>query len=375
MAEPVALGMNTWELYVTDRTGTRQVALDCYETGELIARTNDVSTWEVTLPTDCPAGEIFLSDTFARLEVAVNGMIWRSGPVSQVKRDVDLDGDMLTVSGVDDTVWLARRNAHPQPGTPAPPYNLTAHDVHTGNVAAVLAGLVDVNLGPSAVAARQVPGLAVPTPSPAGPTITVNARWQNLLTIMQDTARPYDILFEIVDLTFNARMAVNRGAVFSEGLETLAGWSMTSEAADANKVVVAGGGELTERLIREASDPASIAQWGLAETFQDRRDTTDTDEMDKAAQETLADSVHPVTVTFTPVDTEAQEFARDWWLGDIVTVIVGGFTIVDQIREVHVTLDDKGVTIVPSVGKATGDLALFRQLALLAKRLRQLERI
>ena len=150
---------------------------------------------------------------------------------------------------------------------------------------------------------------------------------------------------------------------------------MTMEAAKANKVVVAGQGVDTGRLIREQTDPDSVALWGLAETFQDRRDTPDVAELDKAGIETLASSVTPVTVVFTPLDTDGQAFGRDWSLGDLVTVNAGGLTVHDQVREVHVTLDDQGATVIPSVGAPAGDLQLFRSLAGLDRRVRQLERI
>jgi len=366
---------NVWELYVTDRVGTRQALVDPYESAEVVARVNDVSTWRVTLPTDTAAGEMFATDTFARLEIAVDGIAWRSGPVSHLERTVDIDGDVLSVAGVDDTIWLARRNAHPQPGTAAPPYATTAYDVHNGNVAAVLAELVRVNAGPTAVMARQVPGLIVPVPAPAGSVVTVSARWQNLLSLCQDTARPDGIVFDVVDLVFHAYAAVNRGAVFSAGLETLAAWTLIADAATANKVVVAGQGAGTARLIRETSDPDSISTWGLAETFQDRRDTADVAELDKAGTETIAAGVKPVTVVFTPLDTDGQTFGRDWQLGDVVTVQAGALTVIDQIREIHVTLDAAGATVTPSVGAPAGDLALFRSLAGLDRRVRQLERI
>jgi Siphovirus ReqiPepy6 Gp37-like protein len=367
--------MNTWELFITDRVGVRQAAVDTYETVEIFARINDVGTWELTLPTDTEAGTMLLADTFARLEVVLDQQVWRSGPVTHLKRDVDVDGDNLTATGVDDTVWLARRLAHPQPGTAAPPYATTSYDVHTGPVSTVLAELVRVNAGPGAVTARQVPGLTVPVPTAAGPTVEVSARWQNLLTLAQDTARPHGVLFDVVDLAFRAYAPADRGVVFSAGLETLAGWTLTSEAATANKVVVAGGGGGTARLIREQADAGSVGTWGLAETFVDRRDTTDVAELDQAAVEALADGVKPVTVVFAPLDTEGQAFGRDWTLGDTVTVVAGGLTVVDQVREVHVTLDETGATIIPSVGARSGDLALFRSLAGLDRRLRQLERI
>jgi hypothetical protein len=140
-------------------------------------------------------------------------------------------------------------------------------------------------------------------------------------------------------------------------------------------VVVAGQGEGAARLIRETVDYPSIQTWGLFESFQDRRDTAAVLELDKAGAETLAAGIVPTTVVFTPLDTPGQEFGRDWALGDLVTVMAGGLTVYDQVREVHVTLTDAGATVVPSVGKPVGDIALFRSLAGLDRRVRQLERV
>lgn len=363
-----------WTLYVTDRVGTRQAQIDPYETCTVIARANDVSTWSLTLPTDTDAGRIFAADTFARLEARLDDIVFRSGPVAHLERTVDIDGDMLAVTGVDDTIWLKARNAHPQPGTAAPPYSTTAYDVHTGQLTTVLGELVNVNAGPGAVAARQVPGLTVPPPAPAGGVVTVNARWQNLLQLMQDTARGI-VIFSIVDLKFQAVVPADHGVVFSQGLETLAGWKVTAEAPTVNKVVVAGQGQLAARLIREAQDSTSIGTWGLYEQFQDRRDTAVVADLDQAAGDTLAAGVKPTTVVFTPLDTPGQEFGHDWNLGDTVTVVAGGLTVIDEVREVTVTLDDNGATVTPSVGTPAGDLALFRSLAGLDRRVRQLERV
>jgi hypothetical protein len=365
----------SWDLYVTDRVGTRVAPVDPYESAEIIGRANDVSTWQVTLPTDTEAGQLFISDSFARLEVVLDSDVWRSGPVTHLERTVDVDGDTLQVTGADDTIWLARRNAHPQPASAAPPYSSSAYDVHAGPLSVVLAELVRVNAGPSAVPARRVPGLTVPVPAAAGPATTVSARWQNLLQLCQDTARPSGLVFDVRDLIFEAFMPAESGAVFSAGLETLAGWKMASQAPTANQVVVAGQGDLADRLIREQTNAASVGQWGLAESFSDRRDTADPAELDKAGAEALAASVTPVTVVFTPLDTDGQTFGQDWQLGDIVTVVAGGLTVVDQVLEVHVTLDDQGATVIPSVGAPAGDLALFRTMAGLDRRVRQLERI
>jgi hypothetical protein len=368
-------GVNVFTLYAADRTGVRQCVVDPYTHAEIIARESDVSTWTIDLPTDTAAGAVFTADPFARLEVAVDNAAWRSGPMTRLERIVDETGDRLVVSGVDDTVWLARRLAHPQPATPAPPYNTSAYDTHTGPPAQVIADLINVNAGPGAVASRRVPGLSVPPPGIAGPNVTVAARWQNLLTLCQGVARGNGLTFDVVDLALRVRVPVDRGAVFSAGLETLAAWTATETAPTANKVVVAGGGEGTARLIREVVDATSIATWGLVEAFGDRRDTTDPAQMDQAGADALAQGVTPTTVVFTPLDTPGQAFGVDWVLGDLVTVVAGGLTVHDLVREVHVTLDTHGATIVPAVGTPAGDLALFRAVGGLDRRVRQLERV
>jgi hypothetical protein len=365
----------TWTLFVTDALGVRQAQIDTYQKCELYARANAVSTWALDLPSNTEAGRFFIATTTARLEVRLDETIWRSGPMTSLKRTVDMDGDMLELAGVDDAVWLARRLAHPQPGSAAPPYSTTAYDIHTGSLTTVLRDLVNVNAGPGATPIRQVPGLVVPTVVAAGPTVTVNARWQNLLTLMADNARAGGVVFDVVNLTFHAVIPVDHGVIFSEGLETLGAWRSTLPAPSANTAFVAGGGEGTARIIREAQDAASVTAWGRVETFVDRRDTTDIAQLDQAAAEALALGVTPTTVVFTPLDTPAQSFGTDWVLGDTVTVRAGDLTIVDQIREVHVLLDGFVPTITPSVGAPSGDLGLFRSLAGLDRRVRQLERV
>jgi hypothetical protein len=373
VAQQVALSVSTlfderWRLYYADRTGVRHGLLDTYEEAELVGRANDVSTWRVVLPSDTDAARFFMADSFARLEIDHDGLAWRSGPLAHLERTVDVDGDMLEIAGVDDTAWIYRRLAWPTP--------TLGYFTQTGPLSQVLAALVDHNLGPASPWAwRKVPGLTVPVPAPVGGTITVNARYQNLLAFMQDTSRPAGVIFDIVGLQFRAFLPRDLGAVFSAGLETLGGWKARAQAPNLNYALVAASGQLQSRLTRTVSDQASVDTWGLFEGFVDQRQTSDTAEMDKAGAEAVAAGVIPTTVVFTPLDTEGQKFGEDWQLGDLVTVKAGDLTVYDQIREVHVLLDDAGATVTPSVGAPAGDLQLFRSIAGLDRRVRQLERI
>jgi Siphovirus ReqiPepy6 Gp37-like protein len=366
-----------WSLFLTDQLGVRVGAVDVYDRCEIIARTNDVSNWTLNLPSDTKAGALLLAGGKQRLEIRFEEQAWRSGPVSHIKRTVDADGDHLEIAGEDDTVWLARRLAHPQPTTTAPPYNSNAYRFYYDEVPVVLALMARDNVTTGTIPPRQVPGVTVTVPPHLGtlPIVYANARWQNLLTLMQDTARGSGFVFDITNLTWHCAAAVNRGAVFSMELETLGAWTVTTQSPVANYVYVGGGGEGTARVVREDDTLASVTVWGRAEQFVDRRDTTDVAQLDQAVQDALALGVTPTTVVFSPLDTPGQSFGHQWFLGDIVTVQAGTLTVTDQIREVHVLLDGYIPTITPSVGAPSGDIGLFRALAGLDRRVRQLERV
>ncbi len=354
---------------------TRLAEIDTYESATLVARHNDVSTYEIVVPSDTAAAQVLIGANRPRVLVIANGQVYRSGPVTRLERTLDADGsDMLTVTGVDDLVWLRARLAHPQPGTAAPPYSTTAYDAQTGPASQVIAGYVNRNAGPLAVAARQVPGLTVPTPAAFGGTITTSARYQNLLDFLVPIATAAKIGIRVRDLAFEVYQP-SGGAVFSVELGTLASWSSVAEVPDMTYVYVAGQGDGTARVIRETADGAGVADWGRIENFQDRRDTTSTAEMDQTAAETLAQGAHPIGVAMEALDTGAQQFLRDWNVGDLATARIGGVSITDVIVEATVTLEANAPPVVaPVLGAAIVNLTQWRALGSAQKRLRQLER-
>jgi len=359
---------------------TTPVALvDTFESATIVARYNDVSTWELKLPANSDAARVFLTSSRPRLVVYVAGgsTVFRSGPVVRLDREAgdDAVGEMLTVSGVDDLVFLRRRLAHPQPGSAAPPYSTTAYDTRTGPASQVIAGYVDRNAGPSAIAARQVPGLTVPAAAAFGGTVTVSARYDNLFEFVASIATTAKIGFRIRDLAFEVFTPSGR-AVFSIDLGTLAGWQGVIEAPDLTYVYVAGQGEGTARTIRESSDAAGLSGWGRIEGFVDRRDTNDAATMDQAAAEALAAGAKPPVVDMRAVDTSSQAFLTDWNVGDTAVVVIGSTTITDVIAEATVTLEpNKPSTVAPALGGSPVNLAQWRRINTTDRRLRQLERV
>lgn len=355
---------------------TRLAELDTFEAATLIARHNDVSTFEVRLPATTDAAAVLIGSKRPRLLFTAAGSVYRSGPVTRLERTLDEDGaDMLTVNGVDDLVWLRARLAHPEPGTPAPPYNHQAYDAQSGPASTVLAGYVSRNAGPQAIPNRQVPGLAVPTPAAFGGTVTTSARYQNLLEFLVPIAAAARLGIRVRDLSFEVYQP-SGGAVFSVDLGTLATWSSVAEAPDVTYCYVAGQGEGIARLIREYADPAGgVLNWGRIESFQDRRDTSSTAELDQTAAETFAQGARPIGVALETLDTASQTFLRDWNVGDTATARVGELSIADIIVEATISLEPNApARVAPVLGSAIVNLAQWRAIASNSRRIRQLER-
>ena len=337
------------ELFAADGS-TELGVIDVYESASIEARFNDVSTWEMTLPTKAAIADLLLNAYRPRVVIRIAGVTFRSGPMIRVEREVSLDGDLLTLAGTDDLVWLRRRLAHPQPSKATPPYNGQAYDTRTGAASVVMAGFVDANAGPAAVAGRRVEGRTVPPPAALGPTVTVSARYQNLLDLITRTAARAKLGVEIRDLAFTVFQPAGPSSVFSVDLGTLAGWIEAKEAPEINYVYVAGGGRGTARIVREYTDAASRDEWGRFEGFDDRRDTTATAELNEAGEEVLAEIPTP-ELQLEVLDTPSQMFLRDWQLGDKATVRLDDRTITDVIRSVTITLEPNAPPMVsPIIG-------------------------
>ena len=210
----------------------RMGEIDAYDNCQIVARFNEVSTWQLVAPTDTPGAQLLLSAENPRLVVSTSpAVVFRSGPLIRTEREVGSDGDLTTFTGVDDLIYLRWRLAHPQPGSAAPPYSTQAFDTRTGATSVVMAEFVDHNAGPSAVADRRIPGLTVPVPVDMGIETTVSARYQNLLTMLQRMAWRARLGIEIRDLVFYVFDPVGPTAVFSADLGTLGGWTEAREGA------------------------------------------------------------------------------------------------------------------------------------------------
>jgi hypothetical protein len=207
----------------------------------------------------------------------------------------------------------------------------------------------------------------------------VQIRWRVLLTLLRELALSGGVGFRVrqvgTGLQFQTYGPVDRTgtAKFSLELGNLAAYQYSVTAPEATYVFVGGGGEGTARTIRERSAD-DFSDWGRFEgEFVDRRDTTDTAELDQTGLETLTDKGAQTSLSITPIDTPHLSFGDHYDLGDRVTVHLD-VPIQDLVRQVTISLTADGTKITPGVGTATDASRQLREIRNLRNRIINLER-
>lgn len=373
-------------MYLLQPNLERAGQLDDVTSCELVERFNDVGAWTMSINADTTLAPL-LAEAGYGIEVVrpSDGQSLMSGPVVTRKRRRTLKENTLTVSGPDTNIWLRRRRAHPQPGTASPPYNSQAYDVRTGVCSTILREYVAWNGGASGLSVRGVPpSLSLAADPLAGSTVTGRARWQPLLELLQELALAggsvgFRLRKSGTGLEFSTYQPVDKTAtvVFSEERGNLAGYEYESSAPKATYVYVGGGGEGTARVVREGSESEEFAVWGRFEEWQDRRDTSDSTELDQEIVKTLVEQASTVGLSLTPLDTPGQRYRTHYELGDRVTVLIDGEPVQELVTEVKTVFTDAGGLLVqPTVGTASRHTVLraFDRLKSLHSRVTKLER-
>jgi hypothetical protein len=342
-------------------------------------RFNDVGEWTLTVHADMPMAKA--------LEVPGAGvLIYRNadmttplmtGPVRTRALRLTDDGYELTVGGPDDNVWIADRVAYQMPNRTAPNQGIpatgaVARDVQTGAAETVIKHYVEANAGQTALAPRRILTVVPVAGAGRGSTVTGSARMRNtLLSLIRGLAGTGGLGFNVrqigQNLSFDVYTPVDRTgtARFASKLGNLDSFELTETAPAASYVIAGGTGGGTTRIFRDMTDTAAITAW--PKTRVERyinQSTDDPDELDQALAEELLSNGPTTSMAITTRDTPQIQFARDYYIGDRVTVEPRpGQVIRDILREVTVTWDpDTGVQAVSRVGSyaTTGTNRIIR---------------
>lgn len=372
-----------WTVYLRAPNLSREGQISDYQTLECVERFNDVGTWSLDIDMHTRHARALITPGYGIEVVRDDGQVIMSGPLDTRKRKKSLTENRMTVAGFDDNIWLRRRQAHPQPGSSAPPYSTTEYDVRTGTASTVLRAYADVNLCSGAVMPRRVTGAALDVDPLVGTSVTGRARWQPLLELLQELALAGDgIGFRLrksgTALLFTTYQPVDKTATvtFSEELGNLVEYDYDSAGPASTYLYVGGGGEGTARTIREQASDESV-DWGRIEKFVDRRDTTDSTELEQEITKTQEEDVSKVGLSITPIDTPQQKYRTHYDLGDKVTVMIDGESVQELVREVKTVLTPNGPQkVLPTIGTVSrrGVLKLFDRLRSQQSRINNLER-
>lgn len=321
-----------WKIEVRDANLNRLGEVDDYQQFDLNLKFNDVSTWRLTVNRRVPLAAA-LRTPGAGIVVSRNGGTVMSGYWTE---EVQTGGsrDELVLSGVDDTAWLGRRYAHPQPGSAdtGPPYSTQAADVRTGQASTIIRAFVSNNADGFAPSVRKVPGLAVGGDPNLGPNLTGSGRWQSLLTLVQELTSASEALGTPIGfvirqtgdiLSFFQYAVVDASATvrFSLEMGNLAEYTYRTTAPTCTYAVVGGSGEGTARTIFEKPNSEAIALWGRIEG--DLVDSSNADtpaERTQAADKELLDGAAKTSLAITPIDLDVQKYGVHYALGFKVTV-------------------------------------------------------
>ncbi|WP_432136838.1 siphovirus ReqiPepy6 Gp37-like family protein [Streptomyces sp. bgisy154] len=327
-----------------------------------------------------------------RMVVIRDGSIWMAGPL-EVAQDFswgiggtgEAPPGKVTVAFSDDLARLAGYITWPDPASAWSAQPDTAYQLTATNAEVILRTLVNLNCGPGAIAARQIPNLALATLAGVGTTTSVNTRFEGLLAACRRVAidggglgfravqTATQIEFEVyqpADLTATAR--------FSSGLGNLRAVTYKQSAPTVTHALVSNSDQASPRVYVEVADSTAAAAWWRVEQLVNGTADDDTaGELTQDGTEALAGGAAPVELATVTVDTPDLRAGVDYGLGDQVTVALPtGIEVADLVRSIHLqATPDAGEYVSSLIGspEATSDPQMVRLVRELGRRLGRIE--
>lgn len=353
-----------------------------------VLRDTEVGTWSMTVEGDDEVAARFDEGwgvVVYETDEAGVGRFMFSGPADTIDRELTAHGTDLVISGVTDDHALADRLVLPSPSASAEQQTAAAYYSYKGLAEDLIVKLINEQAGPGARVEWQTPGLQAAISQGRGGASSVHARLTRLLDEVRTIALTSGLVVDVGQrgagpaLTVGIRGRVDRRRAVRFRPELgLAKATAGVKAPAANVVLVAGGGEGTARVIRQYT--GAVAGWGGRKiaVLQDRRDTTDLDEIAKAGAETLAAQAASAHATFDVTETDDHVLGRDYMLGDTVTVDLGAWQLSEPVRaaEIRWSADSRTVNLTVGDPRAENEEttpAIYRQVRELAQAVHELK--
>jgi len=308
-----------------------------------------------------------------------------SGPTDYRQRAFQGGVSVLTLGGPDDSTHLAGTLAWGDPGGTLAE-QATARDKQTGPAESLILGYINRNL-----VSRLGSSVVVPASQGRGRVRTFGARFHTLLEVCQRVASlDADLGFRLAqqeDRTvavevWQASDLTSQGGLLSDLTGTTLDWTYSEQWPTVTRVLVAGGDQGADRLIRRRISSGRESTWDrIVESWLDRRDIDPTDEtaaveMDEAGDEALADGLPSQSFRIQISDVGGLLYGRDFRIGDLVRAYPAGVQVDDRITEATISVTREGELVSMWIGQKDDDPdeRVERRARALDRRLRQLER-
>lgn len=292
----------------------------------------------------------------SRIRLMRDEQVFSSGPV-EMPLDIDETAEgpsLLTCQWGGELAAIWGEQIYPDPSiaiTTGTTFPVEAWTRTAVAAEVVMRDAVNLNVGPGAVAARQVPGLVLGPLLGVGTVIDAEERMTKLGDALKKWAITGGGLGFALDeveggLVFRVWQPADRSANirFSFALNNLDSLKYRHEAPKGTVVIVGSNDSGTARTYTATTNANNIA-WGRREVFSNGEDAT-------AA---LAENAETITVTAVATDSPKRRFGRDFFAGDLVAVETRfGQQIVDTVVAAHLTADEKAPDGIVTVSIGSG---------------------
>jgi hypothetical protein len=349
-----------YAVYVWDNSGTLQFIAEYVTRIEYKQRINAPWNHQITveMSVDNPAAEIYRNlETQRDWFITIN----RIDPVTLVNTEVyygfnmtvvdqiRVSGDLIfNLYGVGFTQLLNRRITLPTAGE--------EYSTKTGAAETVMKEYVSESMVSPIDADRIFTGVSVEADAGTGETVTYEARYTNLASVVGTVSEKGNINYGLIkgstlgEYIFRVKPTWgldktlgntdgNTPVVFSILYDNMLIPILSINASEEqNYAYVGGDGQGANRIIQEEFDADAIAlsPWSRKEVFVEARQQSSTDALIATGQRELRNRRSKQTLSFNIQQTIQSRWIRDWELGDLVTAQYFNFTFTKQIVEIGV---------------------------------------
>ena len=253
--------------------------------------------------------------------------IWR-GEIRGVIGDDDADDRVIF--GVDMLGMVGGYSAWPSIDGD---FTAAEYDTYTGAASSAIYHYMR-NLTDASAPAWRRKNITLDTDTGIGETVKTSARFDNLLTLLNEIATLGGVRFRFVGSLFTVDTGADRTDVLFAKHAGTATVKWRKQAPAASVITAGGAGEGTARAFEVVYSPADLAAWGVIEQFYDVRNATASD-LATIARQKLGAGESGYAAIITPTGAVDATLLP----GDTVLVWADGAAREMVIQSIRYTLD------------------------------------